>query len=292
MAAHFSSVTAATAVRVSLSSSSSLRFSAALSHTLPRSLSGVAVLAQRRWQSSDQFHRYLHNTHVTQPDGVDGLVRTKADQQAWLNTEQWSGYSETYLQRPMQYLATNEHHNAAITPRQPILNACLALVYELYGTLADDLQELHDDPLHPRFHQRIARIKEDREKIAAALDGCYGGLHPTVKTIYDAYLVRRYYHLGDWITHVERKRAHLLERLSPELMAQVQSARGVSETFIERLRLLETAFNRDPVFGLLTGSELSQYTEEEMVVLRQKAAYFRHMRRFGANAQDSDIHTH
>ncbi|CCW66627.1 unnamed protein product [Phytomonas sp. Hart1] len=245
-----------------------------------------------RFQSSDQFHRYLHNPHIVQPDGVDGLPRTKGEQQAWLNTEQWDGYSQSYLERHMQYAGTPEHPNPQISHRHDLLYRCLKLVYELYGTLAEDLQQLHDDPLHPQFHPRIARIKSEREKIAKALDHCYTSLHPTLKTVYDAYLVRRYYHLADWITHVERKRAHILERLSPEFIQQTAKMRSLSQQLIKRLKLMESSFNANPTLGLLSSNELDEYSADELAVLQQKASYFRKMRRFGANQLDSDIHTH
>ncbi|CCW64561.1 unnamed protein product [Phytomonas sp. EM1] len=245
-----------------------------------------------RFQASDQFHRYLHNPHIVQPDGVDSLPRTKGGQQEWLNTEQWDGYSDSYLERYMQYAGTPEHPNPQISHRHDLLYRCLGLVYELYGTLADDLQQLHDDPFHPKFHLRIANIKREREKIAEALDHCYKNLHPTVKAVYDAYLVRRYYHLADWITHVERKRAHILEQLSPEFIQQAVEMRNLSQRLIKRLKLMGSSIDVNPTLGLLSNNELDQYTTEELAILQQKASYFRKMRRFGVNQLDSDVHTH
>ncbi|GET85633.1 hypothetical protein, conserved [Leishmania tarentolae] len=259
------------------------------------STSGALSMAYRH-QASDQFHRFLHHPHVVQPDGVDGLPRVKGDQQQWLNTEQWHGYSDTYLKRHMQYPATVELNNPAINARHDLLYECLGLVYELYGGLAEDLQELHDDPLHPRFHDRIARIKRDRERIADELDKRYAKLHPTVKTVYDAFLVRRYYHLADWIEHVEQKRARLLNTLSPDVMERMMRMRGIAEQYLRHLRVLEHALYEDPLMGLLESggdtNALEQYTPGELAILRQKAAYFRKMRRFGANQLDADVHTH
>ncbi|CAJ1985875.1 hypothetical protein conserved [Leishmania donovani] len=259
------------------------------------STSGALCVAYRH-QATDQFHRFLHNPHVVQPDGVDGLPRVKGDQQQWLNTEQWHGYSDTYLQRHMQYPATVELNNPAVNARHDLLYECLGLVYELYGGLAEDLQELHDDPLHPHFHRRIARIKRDRERIAAELDKRYAKLHPTVKTVYDAFLVRRYYHLADWIEHVERKRERLINDLSPDVMEKRMRMRGIAEQYLRHLRVLEYALYEDPLMGLLEGDRdtnvLNQYTPGELAILRQKAAYFRKMRRFGANQLDADLHTH
>lgn len=251
-----------------------------------------ALRVARRHQASDQFHRYLHNPHIVQPDGLDSLPRTKGDQQQWLNTEQWDGYSDTYLSRFMQYPGTVDHPNPVITPKNAALDKVLALCYELYGVLSDELQELHDNPLHPRFYERIERLKKERERIAKALDESYAALHPTVKTVYDAFLVRRYYHLADWITHVERKRERVLDALSPAYMAQMQRARGVSEHFIKRLKHMESIFERDPTLGLMSNSELEQYSAGELALLRQKATYFRKMKRFGANQLDADTHTH
>ncbi|KAG5487803.1 hypothetical protein LSCM4_07481 [Leishmania orientalis] len=259
------------------------------------STSGALCTAYRH-QATDQFHRYLHNPHVVQPDGVDGLPRVKGDQQQWLNTEQWYGYSATYLKRHMQYPATFEMNNPAIRARHDLLYECLGLVYELYGSLAEDLQELHDDPLHPQFHRRIARIERDRECIAAEIDKRYAKLHPTVKTVYDAFLVRRYYHLADWIRYVQRKRERLLNDLSPDVMEAMVKMRGIAEQHLRHLRSLEKALYEDPIMGLLEGdgstSAIAQYTPGELAILRQKAAYFRKMRRFGANQLDADTHTH
>eukprot|EP00796_Vickermania_ingenoplastis_P010669 gene10669-7413_t len=255
--------------------------------------SSVGSLAvAMRGQSSDQFHRYLHNPHVVQPDGLDSLPRTKGEQQQWLNTEQWDGYSDTYLKRHMQYGATAEHPNPQISYRNDDLYKCLGLVYELYGVLADELQQLHDNPLHPQFHPKISRIKKDREKIAEQLDVVYGSLHPTVKTVYDAYMVRRYYFLEDWIKHVEKKRESILEKLSPEFIQQMEKARDISEHFMQRLKYVEHALYNNPVLALLPNNELQEYSENEIVMLRQKAAYFRKMKRFGANQYDSDVNTH
>lgn len=252
----------------------------------------AALSSVHRLQSTDQFHRYIHDPKIVQPDGLDGLPQTKAAQQYWLNTEQWVGYSDTYLKRWMQYPATQEHPNPQLTPRNALLYQCLQLVYDLYGTLADDLQKLHDDPLHPGFHLRIARLRKDRERIAAAIDACYADLHPTVKTVYDAFLVRRYYHLGDWIEYVVRKRERIIVELSPEYVQQVVTARKLSDAFIRRLRLMERAFYTTPELGLMSNDELEQYTAAELATLRQKALYFRKMRRLGVNQTVSDFNPH
>lgn len=280
----------------SLIPSSPQSFSPSLRLSTSSSFFTIPLCFAYRSQASDQFHRYLHHPHVVQPDGVDGILRVKGDQQQWLNTEQWDGYSTTYLRRHMQYPATAEHPNPHLNPRHDLLYECLQLVYDLYGSLADDLQELHDDPLHPQFHRRLERIKRDRERIAEELDKRYAALHPTVKTVYDAFLVRRYYHLGDWITHVERKRENLIRDLSPEYMAHVMKMRGIAAQHLKNLKKLERALYEDPILHLLEGeganNAVEQYSAGELAMLRQKATYFRKMRRFGSNQLDSDIHTH
>lgn len=246
----------------------------------------------RRFQSSDQFHRFLHNPHIVQPDGLDSLSRTKGDQQQWLNTEQWDGYSDTYLKRHMQYGATAEHPNSHFNYRHDILYNCLSMVYELYGVLADELEQLHDNPLHSHFHAKIKVIEKDREKIATALDEIYPSLHPTVKTVYDAYLVKRYYFLEDWIKYVERKREKILERFSPEYVEQMEKTHQCGERFMDRLKCIESMLYNNPVLGLLPSNQLEQYSEKELVILQQKAAYFKKMKRFGANQLDADTKTH
>lgn len=252
----------------------------------------TALRTAQRPQATDQFHRYLHNPQIIQPDGVDTLPRTKGDQQQWLNTEQWDGYSDTYLRRHMQYPPTNEHPNVQLNFSHTLLLKCLRICYECYGPLADELQTLQDDPLHPRFHEKIAHVRKEREKIATELDRVYADLHPTVKSVYDAYLVRRYYHLADWVTHVEQKRHDLLCRLSPEYIRRAKRARGVAAHFIDRLQRLEAAFTQNPTLGLLEDEGDGRYTQDELVMLRQKAAYFRNMRQLGASQQDADVHTH
>lgn len=252
----------------------------------------AALSCPFRCQSTDQFHRYLHNPHIVQPDGLDGVPRTKGDQQQWLNTEQWDGYSDTYLRRHMQYGGTAEHSNPNISYRHDELYKCLGLVYELYGVLADELQQLHENPLHPHFLLKIENIKEDREKIAKALDKVYTDLHPTVKTVYDAFLVRRYYFLEDWIIYVQKKRERIINGLSPQFVEQMKKSYDLSEQFLSRLRQIESALYNNPILALLPNNELQEYSEKELVMLRQKAAYFRKMKNFGANQFDADVNTH
>ena len=247
----------------------------------------TTLLTTSRMQSTDQHHRFLNRPHIVQPDNLDSLPRTKGDQQLWLNTEQWDGYSDTYLKQFMQYTPANEHPMPQVSYRNSTLNECLGVVFSIYGPLAEDLQVLHDDPLHPRFHERIKKIKKGREALAVHLDKVYAELHPTVKTLYDAFVVRRYYHLEDWIKHVEKKRETLFERLSPEHIAQVEKARGLSSAYIERLKALGQVMENAPLSGLLESHD--QYSELELAALKQKVSYFRKMRKFGSSADEADF---
>lgn len=240
-----------------------------------------------RHQASDQTHSYLSRPTIIQPDGLDGVHRTKAAQQMWLNTEQWYGYSDTYLQRFMQYPSGVEHPNPCINTRNPMLEKCLKEVFDLYGPCAELLHKLHADPLHPRFHEWVARVRAGREKIANVLDENYSGLHPTVKTVWDAHLVRRYYLLEDWAKHVEKKRATFFERMSPEHIEFMLKAKGLSDDHMMRLEKLKTVFEADPAAGLLP--EGYDYSEDEVAMIKQKAKYFRNMRRFGNNRSAADM---
>lgn len=261
-------------------------------HRQRRTELSSCICISQRFQSSDQFHRYLHNPHVVQPDGLDSLPRTKGDQQQWLNTEQWDGYSATYLKRHMQYGGTAEHPNPHYNYRHDDLYKCLSTVYELYGAIADELEQLHYNPLHPQFHKKVVSAKKDRETIAKVLDDIYPSLHPTVKTLYDAYLVRRYYFLDDWIKYVVKKREDILEKLSPEYVEHLKKTCESAGRFMQRLKYIENVLYSNPILALLPTDQLEQYSEKELAVLRQKATYFRKMKRFGANQFDADTKTH
>lgn len=232
-----------------------------------------------RFQSTDQSHLYLTNVHVEQPDGLDNIHQTKAAQQHWLNVEQWDGYSDTYLNRFMQYAPTIDNVGSHFQFKHPDLDRCLKSVFDLYGPCAAKLEKLNDDPLHARFHSWLAEVRRDREKIAVELDKVYPSLHPTVKIVYDAYLVRRYYHLEEWAKYVEKKRAEILERMTPEYMEHMKKAKGLADSFIFHLEKLETAIAHEPTLGMLQDSH--NYTDLEMAVIRQRASYFRKTRKYG-----------
>jgi hypothetical protein len=256
----------------------------------PRVALGASLSCSVRHQSTDQYHRFLHRPHVVQPDGVDGIAETKSAQQMWLNTEQWDGYSDTYLKRFMQYPSSVELPNPQVTPKNPLLDECLRYVFELYGPCAERLLKLHQDPLHPRFHEWLQSVRDGREKIAVVLDKHYAALHPTVKTVWDAHLVRKYYVLEDWANHVEKKRCNLFERLSPEHIEFMLKAKGASDEYIQRLEKLKMVFVADPAAGILPDG--CHYTEEEVMMVRQKAQYYRHMHKFGANKHAANMMPH
>jgi hypothetical protein len=172
--------------------------------------------------------------------------------------------------------------------RHILLEECLEYVFKLYGPLAQQLHMLHEDPLHPKFWETIAAIRKGKEKIAEVLDHVYPNVHPTIKTVYDAYLVRRYYHLEDWIKHVEAKRNAIFENFSPEFVAEAEKLKGIAEVHIERLKKLEVAFHADPVLGLL--DESKSYSPEEIQMFRQKVQYHRNMMRVGYNNTFADTH--
>ena len=95
---------------------------------------------------------------------------------------------------------------------------------------------------------------------------------------------------------MERKRENLIRDLSPEYMAHVMKMRGIAAQHLKNLKKLERALYEDPILHLLEGeganNAVEQFSAGELAMLRQKATYFRKMRRFGANQLDSDIHTH
>jgi hypothetical protein len=252
--------------------------------------SSTALCCSHRRMASDQYHAYLRNVHIVQPDGLDDLASTKDAQQMWLNTEQWSGYSDSYLTRFMQYPATTEHYVAEFNVKNPALDKVLRYCYDLYGPCAELLESLHADPLHPRFHERIAKVRAGREKIGAVIDKEYANLHPTVKTVWDAFLVRRYFFLEDWAKHVEKKRQQFFERMSPDHIKCMLTAKGLSDDHIMRLEKMQQVFIADPAAAIMP--EGYQYTEEEAVMIRQKAKYYRNQKRVGMNFDSADNMPH
>ncbi|CUG61715.1 transmembrane protein, putative [Bodo saltans] len=258
-----------------------------LRHSLP---STTALCCSCRHMASDTYHSYLKNVRIEQSDGLDDLPTTKEAQQMWLNTEQWSGYSDHYLGRFMQYPATAEHYVPELNMRTPLLDKVLRYCYELYGPCAEILEKLHADPLHPRFHERLAKVRAGRDAIGAVIDKEYASLHPTVKTLWDAFLVRRYFFLEDWAKHVEKKRAQFFERMSPEHITFMLKAKGLSDENIMRLEKMQQVLLADPAASIIP--EGYHYSEDEVVMIRQKAQYYRNQKRFGMNFTSADTMPH
>jgi hypothetical protein len=254
----------------------------------------TSFVVSARSTTGNLSHHFLNHVPIIQPDGLDDFTKTKIAQQQWLNTEQWDGYSDTYLARHMVYGSTVDAPTSQLTPKQPLLHPLLEKAFTLYGPLADILHDLQDDPLHPAFHTKINEVKSNVEKIAEELDRVYPALHPTVKTMYDAYLVRRYFHLRDWIKHVEKKREDILNRLSPDYIEEITKGRDVAQRHIDSLRRIAKIFCSaagDADEGFLQLAPGSMFTLEEIQVVKQRARYARNMRRLGANWSFADQHT-
>jgi len=237
---------------------------------------------------TDEHHRYLKHVRIEQPDGVDDQYRVKNEQQNWLDREQWAGYSDAYCKKMMSYLPGHEHFFSPIAFPAPELNKCLALVFNAYGAAASILHELHDDPLHPQFHERMTQVVANAKELERGIDEVYAGLHPTVKTVYDAFAVRRYYHLMDWIEHVKAKRHRILTSTPQELLLEIEKVSQLCEMHIARLRQLRDSLADEEHLYLIEGKGFS---EEEVAVVRRHARYFRAARLFGENSTYGDTHS-
>ena len=75
----------------------------------------------------------------------------------------------------------------------------------------------YDDPLHPRFHERIKKIKKGRGTRGAFRTKCSAELHPTENTVR---CVRRasVLPLGGLIKHVERSAKRCLSGYRPNIL--------------------------------------------------------------------------
>jgi hypothetical protein len=235
-------------------------------------------------------NNHLHHPEIKQHDGVDDIIRVKAEQQKWLNHEQYAGYSDSYLQREMQF--TPQYEQMAWMT-STTLNKYLVeigdIVYTHYGAAADALEEAEANPLHPNFNALVETARAGRGKLEAELDRLYGQAHPTVKTLYDAMLVRRWQTLEDWIELVQRKRAQTLDRLSPEWIEELEKQRGVAAEYKARLRHIGTAMEANPVAFL---EATGQFTEKELVMIERRKRFFKKAAEFGTSITSRDMNPH
>lgn len=71
------------------------------------------------------------------------------------------------------------------------------------------------------------------------------------------------------------------------MIEQQQKLKAVAAVHIESLKQLQRQLIDDPAFLLNSGSGLD-YSDQELEVLRQKARYFRQMKRFGNSMATGD----
>lgn len=235
-------------------------------------------------------HKFLHETSVKQHDGVDDIIRVKAEQQRWLDHEQFSGYSDTYLKTHMRYTPQYEYFGGTSATTRP--NKVLALITEIcfsiYGDAADTLELLESDPLRADFAEKLEHAKGARRRLEDKIDAIYAEAHPTVKTMYDAMLVKRWQVLEDWIELCVRKRADILARMSPEWIEEQARRKGIAEAHMARLKHLGAAMEANPT-GFLEGQGFS---EEEMVMIKRRKRFFQRQTSFGAAVTAGDYRPH
>jgi hypothetical protein len=255
--------------------------------------SAAACLAGAvRWQAGwtgIMGNQHLKHVDVKQADGVDDPQRVRAEQQRWLNHEQYSGYSDSYLRKGMTYAPQYEYLNSShLTRANKVLAEICDVVFRVYGEAADALEEAELNPLHPRFNELVATAKAKRGELEAEIDRRYPDAHPTVKTMYDAMLVRRWQTLEDWTELVQRKRAQALDRLSPEWIDELEKQRGVAADYLARLKHIGTAMEANPVAFL----EGSGFTEKELVMIERRMRFFRKTAIFASNTDRGDTNPH
>ena len=247
----------------------------------------VSASGARRGIYGDDMHfNYLHEPKVVQTNAVDSILRTKIDQYDWLQTQQWEGYSDTYLKRHMRYGPHSDTPNGELKFHHPIEDKVLTICYENYGRGADLLESVEADVLQPSFHYKVGRAKEFKQSLEMEIDALYPTVHPTFKLLIDAMLVRRFYQMEDWITLVERKRRQTLERLSPEFIKQQQAARGLGESYLRNLAKVEEIFATNPTHYI---AEASGFSEEEMEFVQQRVMHMRKTRTFGRATTSNDV---
>ena len=237
---------------------------------------------QRRWQID---HDYLNRGPIADHAGIAmGAARVGLQQDAF-NNEQWEGYSDSYLARLPSYLSRNESTHD-VRPFDAF-DEVLSLSYYVYGEAADRLKLLQDDPLHGDFHSILEKAVHYREELAKEIDTLYGSSHPTVRTLIDAFGVRRYYFLKDWEIAVTNKRREILEKLSPEFIAEATRGKQVAEAYKEHLRILGRYI--DQTCALPAYLDESKFSEEEMVLLKRKVTHSRKIRQFGRSLHEGDL---
>ena len=232
-----------------------------------------------RHQTADLFHNYLNNPTIVQGEGLEHMFQTRAAQQDWNNTEQFEGYSDTYLKRPMTYMI-NEDAYRSHSNDNPIrsVDRCLQVCYEVYGPAADILESLYQDPLQTAFNKRMEQVAVYKEKLEKAIDEVYATVHPTEKLFIDNLLVRRFYFLDDFAGAAQKKRDAILERLSPEQLKHANAARGLADRSKTQLQMIRNVMEDNIDVALL---EDMGFSELELVAVKQKANYYRNMKRVG-----------
>lgn len=251
------------------------------SFVTPSSLLTTYQLQQRRWQID---HEYLRRGPKVDSAGLDFGGSHVGLQAEALHNEQWEGYSDSYLARTPNYMSRYESTHKPTS--SDAFDKTLELAYFVYGEAADRLLLLQNDPLHSDFHNILAKAEKYREDLAAEIDEIYASSHPTVKTLIDAFGVRRYYFLIDWEIAVVNKRREILEKLSPEFITESIRGKQVAESYKEHLKHLGDFIGQTT--ALPAYIDESKFTEEEMVVLRRKIKHDRNMRQFGRSVHESD----
>ena len=236
----------------------------------------------------DSYYNYLDKMKVVQTNNVDSFMIVKNEQYDWQVTQQWAGYSDTYLARHLRYVPSNEQGAGAPKFETPVMDKVLDLCYNIHGRAADILEDLEGDVLQKAFHEKLAHARTYAKEFEAEIDKFYAPLHPTFKTLADAWLVRRHFALQDWFKLVEKKRRQTLERLSPEFIEQQEKLKGIAASHMRNLRRVGEYFEQDHAFPLTEAYAESGLTEEEFEIVRQKATYHRRRKNFGKVMLHSD----
>uniref|UniRef100_A0A7S1W4K7 Uncharacterized protein n=1 Tax=Neobodo designis TaxID=312471 RepID=A0A7S1W4K7_NEODS len=246
-----------------------------------------AVLTTRRTIYGDDMHyNYMHDPKIVQTNGVDNFLRTKVEQYDWLQTQQWEGYSDTYLKRAVRYGPHSDTPNGNLKFHHPNEDKICRIAYETYGRSADLLLSLEEDVLQPAFHEKLSRAKEFKEALAKEIDEMYPTVHPTFKLMIDGMLVRRFYQLEDWIEMVQRKRKKTIEKLGPEFFEQQHKMRGIAESYMRNLERVESVFQSNPTHYL---GEVCGFNEEEMAFVEQRVMFLRRTKKMGLASSSADL---